>query len=266
MPQSRRDVAIQAARSAASIIRDGYARLRAGDIQQKAPGDLVTIVDQQAEEEIRRIIWATYPGDAILGEEGGAQAGPAANPTGWQWVVDPLDGTYNFAHGNPHVCTSIACLDPTGQIALAVVKDPFRVEIFHAERGAGAYSGDVALRVNRRGTLDEALVAMVLPSAKHAAFPTVWPMFETITRSVGQIRRTGSAVLDLAYVAAGRLDALVVTHLRKWDIAAGALLVQEADGHVCDLQGGAQFLEREQVIAGHAPLVAQLVQRIQSRQ
>lgn len=262
---TRHDVGVRAVKAAASIIRDGYARLRSTDVHQKAPGDWVTDIDLAAEREIRRVIWDAFPGDAILGEEGGAQAGPGTNATGWQWIVDPLDGTYNFVHGHPHVSTSIGCLDPQGWIDIAVVKDPFRVETFHAQRGRGAFSGDVPLRVNARDQLTDALVAMVLPAAQNPAFEGVWPTFEALTRGCGQIRRTGSAVLDLAYVAAGRLDAFVVMSLRKWDIAAGALLVQEAGGMVTDLTGGSEFLAHEQVIAGNASLVAQIVECIKSR-
>jgi myo-inositol-1(or 4)-monophosphatase len=261
---TRHEIGIRAVKSAASIIRDGAGHLRSVHVQKKAPGDLVTEIDKAAEQEIRRVIWAAFPGDSILGEEGGAQPGPSGTPSGWQWIVDPLDGTFNFVHGNPHVCTSIACLDPTGWIDIAIVKDPFRVEVFHAQRGKGAFSGDVPLSINRRTELSESLVAMVLPSAQSPVFETVWPRFEAVTRGAGQIRRTGSAVLDMAYVAAGRLDAFVVMNLRKWDIAGGALLVQEAGGTVTDLAGGTEFLAHEQAIAGNAELVTQLVERIQS--
>jgi myo-inositol-1(or 4)-monophosphatase len=147
---------------------------------------------------------------------------------------------------------------------LAVVKDPFRIEIFVAEKGKGAMCGDVPLRVNQRKTLGNALVGSVLPNVKNAAFPMAWSAFSALVHSCGQVRRTGSAVLDLAYVAAGRLDGFVVLSLRKWDIAAGALLVQEAGGVCLDAQGGNAFLAKEQVVAGNADLAPALVNALKS--
>ncbi len=259
MTHRRREVAIAAARAAASIIRDGLARLRASDVIEKAPGDFATKTDRAAEAEIRRILWEAFPSDSILGEEGGAQDGPQSPASGWQWVVDPLDGTYNFVHGFPHCAISIAAICAAGTVEVAVVKNPFNTEFFHAERGQGAFMGDVPMQVGTREFLGDAMVAVVLPSGQHPDFAHVWPRVELVARASGQIRRTGSAALDLAYVAAGRMDAFFVMSLRKWDIAAGALLVTEAGGMVTDLRGGDGYLESEQCVAGNALLVPQLV-------
>jgi myo-inositol-1(or 4)-monophosphatase len=234
----------------------------------KSPGDVVTEIDRAAEQMICNTIWAAFPHDAVVGEEGGALPGPCTPPSGFQWVVDPLDGTYNFVHGFPHCAVSIAGICAAGtalaKTVVAVVVNPFNDECFSAEAGAGAFCNGAALKVGMRQSLSESIVGVVIPGGASAAFDRVWPRVEAVARKSGQIRRTGAAALDLAYVAAGRLDAFFVMSLRRWDIAAGALLVTEAGGIVTDLTGGNRYLETEQIIAGNAQLVPQLVSVLKS--
>jgi myo-inositol-1(or 4)-monophosphatase len=210
-----------------------------------------------AEVLIRETIAEAHPDDAVLGEEAGLIGGQG-EPSGWRWIVDPLDGTYNFVHGFPHCAVSIAVMHGAS-IEHAVIAQPFTGEVFMASRGQGARCNDLPLRVGTRSALADALIGIVLPGGQHPAFATVWSRFEAVARASGQVRRTGSAALDLAYVAAGRLDGFFVMSLRAWDIAAGALLVQEAGGVVTDLAGGNRFFATEQCIAGNAMLVPQLV-------
>jgi myo-inositol-1(or 4)-monophosphatase len=271
---TRFETALAAAAAASGIIRTGFARLREIDVQEKAPGDVATEVDVQAEAAIRTIIWRDFPCDTILGEEGGEHPGPGVSSTtsesGVRWIVDPLDGTFNFVHGFPHCAVSIAVesyaqhektcgADWTKSVNIAVIANPFTNELFSAKRGEGAFLNGVRLRVGTRLGLADALVGVVLPGGKNQAFDGVWEKVEAVARASGQIRRTGSAALDLAYVAAGRLDGFFVMSLRKWDIAAGALLVTEAGGTVTDLRGGNGYMRDEQCVAGNETLVANLV-------
>jgi myo-inositol-1(or 4)-monophosphatase len=259
------EIALEAAAAASEIIREGFARLREIDVSEKSPGDVATDVDARAEVAIREIVWRAFPCDAILGEEGGEFAGPAVSATisesGFRWIVDPLDGTFNFVHGFPHCGVSIA-LERSGEIVAAIVVNPFNHETFSAQRGEGAFLNGARLHVGGRVQLNDSLVGVVLPSSKSAQFEAVWKKVDAAARASGQIRRTGSAALDLAYVAAGRLDAFFVMSLRKWDIAAGALLVTEAGGVVTDLRGGNHTMRDENCVAGNTALVAMLVRAL----
>ncbi len=254
---ARRSTARAAAERACACIRAGALRLREVAVHAKAPGDVATEIDAEAEVLIRETIAGQHPDDAVLGEEAGLIDGQGA-PSGWRWIVDPLDGSYNFVHGFPHCAVSIAVMHGA-TIEHAVIAQPFTGEVFVATRGQGARCNDQALQVGTRAALSEALIGTVLPGGHHPAFAAVWPHFEAVARVSGQVRRTGSAALDLAYVAAGRLDGFFVMSLRAWDIAAGALLVQEAGGVVTDLAGGNRFFATEQCIAGNGLLVPQLV-------
>ncbi len=227
---------------------------------EKAANDLATETDSAVEIFIATKIAAAFPGDVLLGEEGGERALSDSAASGIRWIVDPLDGTFNFVHGFPYIATSIA-IERNGVIEAGVIANPVNHEIFYAERGTGAWLRQASpagaddailqrLQVSSTGQLDRALVASVLPSAASTSFDRVLPAWLAVTRAVGSIRRTGAAALDLAHVAAGRLDGFFVMSLASWDAAAGALLVQEAGGAVCDFSGGDEFLETNQVVAG----------------
>ncbi len=237
---------------------------------EKSANDFATATDAAVEAIIAARIAAAFPGDVLLGEEGGERTLGEAAATGVRWIVDPLDGTFNFVHGFPYIATSIA-IERNGAIEAGVIANPLTHEIFYAERGEGAWlidgsraaTGPGAIRVSSADRLDRALVASVLPSAASASFDQVLPAWLAVARASGSIRRTGAAALDMAHVAAGRLDGFFVMSLARWDAAAGALLVHEAGGVVCDFSGEDRFLETNQVIAGTTSTAAALVQVLQ---
>ncbi len=233
---------------------------------EKSANDLATETDSAVETMMAERIARAFPGDILLGEEGGQRALGNAAATGVRWIVDPLDGTFNFVHGFPYIATSIA-IERDGDIEAGVIINPLTNEIFHGVRGSGAWLSDGsdltkpsrALGVSSANRLDQALIASVLPSAASASFEQVLPAWLDVVRACGSIRRTGAAALDLAHVAAGRLDGFFVMSLARWDAAAGALLVREAGGTVRDFSGGDEYLETNQVIAGTAETTAALV-------
>jgi myo-inositol-1(or 4)-monophosphatase len=245
MTSLERRVAVETARAAGRLLK---AELRGPRrIQYKgAPTNLVTEMDARAEALILESIRATFPDDAVLAEEGGARPGRS----GRCWIVDPLDGTTNYAHGLPIFGVSIA-LEMAGRIVLGVVYDPNHDELFVAERGAGAWLGDAPLAVSTTAVLDESLLATGFPYdirdtpnnnlAEYAAF-------SVRSRAV---RRMGSAVLYLAYVAAGRLDGYWELTLGPWDVAAGSLLLEEAGGRITALRGGPVDLGAPSVVASN---------------
>ena len=201
-------------------------------IDRKGRFDFVSEVDHAAERIIIDTIHRAYPDHAILGEESGA-----LGEHDIQWIVDPLDGTTNYLHQMPHFCVSIGILDK-GELAHAVVYDPFKEDLFTASRGSGAQLNRRRLRVSTMKRLDQALIATGEPLNDEDALHGYLPQLDRVTRSGAAIRRTGSAALDLAYVACGRLDGFWETHLKPWDIAAGMLLVTEAGGTVRELDDG----------------------------
>jgi myo-inositol-1(or 4)-monophosphatase len=232
---------------------------------EKSANDFATQTDASVEAHIAQRIATLFPGDILLGEEGG-ERGPhlGAPASGYRWIVDPLDGTFNFLHGFPYIATSIA-VEFEGRIDVGVIANPLTDEVFYAERGGGAWligadgAAPQALRVSRCELLSDALIASVLPSGTSAAFTRVYPAWSEVARACASIRRTGAAALDLAHVAAGRLDGFFVMSLAAWDAAAGSLLVAEAGGVMCDFHGGSGYLRTNQVIAGTAPVCNALV-------
>lgn len=265
----RLQLAIQLAEHASREISAAFVA-RNHHLTEKSGNDFATETDRKVETDIASGIASAFPGDILLGEEGGERTLGAAAATGVRWIVDPLDGTYNFVHGFPYVATSIA-IEHDGEIAAGVIANPLTQEIFYAERGGGAWLRNgatpvampQALRVSAADRLDRALIASVLPSAASASFESVLTAWLDVARACGSIRRTGAAALDLAHVAAGRLDGFFVMSLARWDAAAGALIVREAGGAVCDFNGGNEFLESNQVIAGTVPTANALVKVLQ---
>src|ERR1700724_3336919 len=189
-------------------------------------------------------------------EESGATAGIDQSN---RWIVDPLDGTTNFLHGMPHFCISIG-LERDGEIVAGVVYEPTRDELYWAEKGAGAYLNDRRLRVSARRQLGEALLGTGMPFRDRGDQPLYSAILSAAMTATGGVRRFGAAALDLAYVAAGRLDGFWEFGLQPWDIAAGLLLVREAGGFVSDLTGGHDMLASGNIIAAndhlHLPLAA----------
>jgi len=254
--------AVKAARKAGSIITRASFDLDRLTVRRKQHNDFVTEVDHAAEDAIIRTLRDAYPSHAFLGEESGASS-TAAN-TDYLWIIDPLDGTTNFLHGFPQYCVSIA-LKHKGVLQQAVVYDPNRNELFTATRGAGAFLNDRRIRVSGTDRLDEALIGTGFPFREFAHFDDYLRMFSEVTRRVAGVRRPGAAALDLAWVAAGRLDGFWEMGLSPWDMAGGALLVREAGGMVGDFEGADTFLESGRVVAANPKVFAALLPVIAKR-
>jgi myo-inositol-1(or 4)-monophosphatase len=253
---------------AAAIAREAGARLReflaAGvETEYKGDVDLVTVADRTVEKLIRTRLSETFPDHGIYGEEGTRERLDAE----FRWYVDPLDGTTNFAHGFPQFCVSMGLEhrpagirpDEDGVLAAGVIYDPTRDELFTAERGRGARLNGKPIHVARTAGLAEALLATGFPSRKRHASPNVHFYHEFTLRSHG-VRRAGSAALDLAYVAAGRLDAFWEFNLNPWDTAAGILLVTEAGGRVTSFAGDAYRLDSREILATNGLIHGELVE------
>ena len=238
------NIAVRAARRAGSIIN--RASLDGGGLKVRAKQarDFVTEVDDAAEQAILDVVRKAYPAHGFLAEESGASAGNEE----YVWVIDPLDGTTNFIHGFPHYCVSIG-IQHRGALAHAVVYDPGRNELFTASKGRGAFLNDRRIRVSKCTRLDEALVGTGFPFKELSRLDLYTRQLIHLMKSCAGVRRAGSAALDFAYVACGRLDAFWEMGLSPWDIAAGALLVQEAGGLVADLEGEQSYLQSGDVCA-----------------
>jgi len=227
------NIAVRAARRAGEVIIRSLNRLESLTISSKGRNDFVTEVDHAAEREIIGSIRRHYPQHAFLAEESG-RSGEADTV----WIIDPLDGTTNFLHGFPVFCVSIAC-QIKGRLEHAVVYDPMRGELFTASRGAGAHLDNHRMRVSKARALDGALISTGFPYRANLRYLDAYlEMLRAVTSQVAGVRRTGAAALDLAYVAAGRVDAFWELGLSAWDTAAGTLLVQEAGGRIGTLVGG----------------------------
>jgi myo-inositol-1(or 4)-monophosphatase len=251
-------IAVRAARRAGAIINRAARDVDLLSVTRKRHNDFVTEVDRAAEAAVIEILHRAYPDHAILAEESGATAGQAAGSE-YTWIIDPLDGTTNFIHGFPQYAVSIG-LKHKGVLAQGVVYDPTKNELFTATRGRGAYLNERRIRVSKRLQLNEALIGTGFPFRDFADLDEYLAMFRALTARVAGIRRAGSAALDIAYVAAGRLDGFWEMGLSPWDMAAGALMVQEAGGLVGDLRGDAGFLDSGRMICGNPKIFAQLVQ------
>ena len=252
---------------AAGIAREAGARLReyftqGVETEYKGDVDLVTVADRTVEKLIRTRLGEAFPEHGIYGEEGTRERMEGE----FRWYVDPLDGTTNFAHGFPQFCVSMglehrpAGLKPEddGILVAAVIYDPMRDELFTAERGRGAALNGKPVRVSRTGQLAEALLATGFPSRKRHANPNIHFYQEFTLRSHG-VRRAGSAALDLAYVACGRMDGFWEFHLNPWDTAAGILLVEEAGGRATDFAGRDFRLDSDEVLASNGLIHEELI-------
>jgi myo-inositol-1(or 4)-monophosphatase len=252
MPDEFLQFANEIAHSAGEILRNGFAQPHQMNLKT-AQTDIVTETDRHAEDAIVSRIRATYPDHRILGEEGGTYAPEDSSGDGYQWVIDPLDGTTNFANGIPHFSVSIALRAPDGEPIVGVVYDPMRDEQFAAAKGQGATLNGYPLQVTTTDTLAQAVVASGFPYDKWQGIDnnvTDWGHFVERTRG---IRRMGSAALDLAYVGAGRFDGYWEQKLHLWDMMAGVLIVEEAGGKVTgyDAQRASMFVEMPKIIASN---------------
>ncbi|MDR2165817.1 MAG: inositol monophosphatase [Zoogloeaceae bacterium] len=257
------NIAVKAARRASQIINRAALDLGHLKVASKRTNDFVTEVDKAAEAAIIEVLREAYPNHGILAEESGVTPGRGAGKE-FQWIVDPLDGTTNFIHGFPQYAVSIA-LAKGGQIEQAVVFDPTRNELFTASKGNGAFLNDRRIRVSRRAKLNEALIGTGFPYRVFEHIDVYLDIFREIAQKATGLRRPGAATLDLAYVAAGRLDGFWEFGLAPWDMAAGSLLVSEAGGLISDLAGEADYLKTGNVVAGTPKVFALLLQIIKAR-
>ena len=249
------NIAVRAARSAGELIlrsADSVSRL---SVDQKGKNDYASEVDRMAEREIISIIKAAYPEHAILAEESGKHKG-----NDFVWIIDPLDGTTNFLHGFPQYSVSIA-LKYKGKLEVGVVYAPLRDELFTAKRGGGAMLNSRRQRVTNQNSLKGALIGTGFPFKTDRDLDAYLGMFRALTTECAGIRRAGSAALDLAYVAAGRMDGYWEIGVMEWDMAAGILLIKEAGGVVTDFSFNDNYLESGNVIVG-SPKMHQLMYQL----
>jgi myo-inositol-1(or 4)-monophosphatase len=250
------NTAVKAARKAGSIINRASLDVDLVKVASKGRSDFVTEVDRAAEQAIVDVLLKAYPDHAILAEESGA-----SGDSEYTWIIDPLDGTTNFIHGFPQYAVSIA-LRHREHVTQAVVYDPTRNELFTASRGRGAFLNERRIRVSRRSKLSECLIGTGFPFRSFEHLDEYVRMFRSVTEHTAGIRRPGAAALDLAYVAAGRLDGFWEIGLSPWDMAAGSLLILEAGGLVSDFKGESAYLEEGRIVCGAPKIFPQLLNLI----
>ena len=252
------NVMVQSALKAGKSLTRDFGEVQNLQVSLKGPGDYVTQADRRSERVVREELLRARPTYGFLGEESEEIKGTDG---AHRWIVDPLDGTTNFIHGFPQFCVSIA-LAVKGVMTHAVVYDPTRNELFTASKGAGAYLNDRRIRVSKRIRLDESLIGTGFPYRVFEHVDAYLGMFRDIMHKTAGIRRPGAAALDLAYVAAGRLDAFWEIGLSPWDMAAGSLLITEAGGLIGDLTGEAAFMQTGNIVGGNPKVFAQILQII----
>lgn len=247
------NIAVRAARRAGELMIRHLNQLESLQIAEKGRNDFVSQIDHAAEEAIIEVVKDHYPDHAILAEESGA-----SGQHEFTWIIDPLDGTTNYLHGFPVFAVSIAVMQGN-ELQHAVVYDPMRQEIFTASRGQGAQLDGRRIRVGRRSGLKHALIATGFPyRVDERQIDRYLGMLRAVMIETAGVRRPGSAALDLCYVAAGRVDGFWELGLKKWDVAAGALIIREAGGRVSDFDGTDGYLESGNIVAGSPKVYAAL--------
>jgi len=255
------NTAVKAARRAGAIINRASLDLEKLQVSRKGPRDYVTEADHAAEAAVIDVLRTAYPDHGFLGEETGEQAGEGRGAE-YQWIIDPLDGTTNFIHGYPTYAVSIA-LAQRGQVTQAVIYDPARNEMFTASRGGGAFLNDRRVRVSGARRFHDALLgARWLGSSEVAA--GVSQGLRDMAGACAGVRRSGACVLDLAYVAAGRLDGFCGMGLKPWDMAAASLLVLEAGGLIADFDGEQGWMKSGNVLAASPKIFTQMLSHVQA--
>lgn len=252
------NIAVRAAREAGNIIARNADQIDTLAITEKTDNDFVSEVDRRAEQVIIRTLRKAYPDHSILAEESGSHAG-----NDYEWIIDPLDGTTNFVHNFPQYAVSIA-LRHKNRLEQAVVYDPLREELFTASRGEGAQLNGKRIRVTPRRGIEGALFGTGIPFRDdHMPYMDAYlQMMQALIPGSAGIRRAGSAALDLAYVAAGRLDGFWEFGLNSWDMAAGVLLIEEAGGLVGDFSGNANHMKNGNIVAANPRLFKAMLQKI----
>ena len=239
------NIALRAAREASNHIARSFDRPDLLKITQKSHNDFVTNVDEECERMISETLRATYPDHQITGEES-TNNEPQADAE-YSWIIDPIDGTFNFVRQLPHFCVSIACLHK-GKLEHGIIVDPIRNEEFVASRGKGCQLNGQRVRVSVKQNLDGALVGTggaIIDTEKQGQ------LYLKLLTEKSKIRQSGSACLEMAYVACGRLDGLWMHNLKPWDIAAGALMIIESGGLIGDFNGGLEFMNNGNIVAGN---------------
>ena len=261
MPRSAvLNVMVKAAYRAGRSLKRDLGEIENLQVSMKGPRNFVTAADRRAEEIVRGELAKARPDYGFLGEEGGAHAG---SDKSHRWIVDPLDGTTNFLHGIPHFAISIG-LERDRTIVAAVIYNPITDELFTAERGKGAFLNDRRLRVAARKLLADAVIACGLPHLGRGDLELGQRELAAIQPKVAGLRRFGAAALDLAFVAAGRLDGYWERNLSPWDMAAGLLLVREAGGFVTAIEGGDAMFTQRNIVAGNETIHGQLQTLLQA--
>jgi myo-inositol-1(or 4)-monophosphatase len=250
-------IGVTAARLAGDVILKNLGKLSASDVQTKQAFDFVTKVDRWSEAVILATIREKFPSHAFLAEETLKQADAGT----YRWIIDPLDGTTNYIHGFPVFSVSIA-LEYGGEIVMGIVFDPLRDELFHAIKGGGAFLNNQEIRVSGVNTLGGSLIATGFPFRAKDMIDLYLSAFRNIFFEVSDIRRAGSAAVDLAYVAAGRFEGFFELNLGPWDMAAGSLLITEAGGAVTDFGGGHDFLSTGNIVAGNMAVQPEILEII----
>ncbi len=251
------NTAVTAARAAGKIILRNINKVDSLSIKSKQRNDYVSEVDQSAEQEIIRILHRAYPHHAFLGEESGRHG-----ESDYQWLIDPLDGTTNFLHGFPQYAVSIA-MQIKGRLEVSVVYDPLKEELFCASRGEGATLNNRKIRVSERIGMTGALLGTGIPFREDSDLDAYLETLRVLLPDTAGVRRAGSAALDLAYVANGRMDGFWEFGLNAWDIAAGVLLIQEAGGLVSDMHGGHSYMQTGDVLAANPKVFKAMLQALQ---
>ena len=251
------NIAIRAAHHAGDFIVRKINKLPDLRVEVKARNDFVSEVDHRAEARIVDDLLKAYPDHGIVAEESGVIEGTGE----YRWIIDPLDGTTNFIHGFPQYAVSIAC-EHRGRLAHGVIYDPYKQELFAASRGDGATLNNRRIRVSKIPSVEGALLGTGFPFKNPQHIDEYLKLFGAFFKKASDMRRAGSAALDLAYVAAGRLDGFWESGLNTWDIAAGALIVREAGGLITDYDGDEHYLDKGEVVAGNPKITADMLRTI----
>src|SRR6201994_792820 len=241
------NVMTAAARKAGRSLKRDFGEVEHLQVSMKGPANFVTAADRKAEEIVREELAKARPGYGFVGEESGNHAGSDTTHT---WIVDPLDGTTNFLHGIPQFAISIG-LERSGAVVAGVIYNPITDELYTAERGKGAFLNDRRLRVAGRKLLADSVIACGLPHLGRGDLELGIKELSAVQDKVAGLRRFGAAALDLAFVAAGRLDGYWERNIQPWDIAAGLLIVREAGGFVTDIDGKDDMFTKKHIVAGN---------------
>jgi myo-inositol-1(or 4)-monophosphatase len=249
------NVMIAAARKTGRVLKRDFGEVEKLQVSLKGPANFVSSADRRAEETLYAELSKARPGYGFLGEEGGSREGTDKSH---RWIVDPLDGTTNFLHGIPQFAISIA-LEREGTMVAGLIYNPAIEEMFVAERGKGAFMNEHRIRVANRRRLSDAVLACGLPHYGRAGFSVAHQETGAVQQQVAGLRRFGAAALDLAWVAAGRIDGYWERNIKPWDMAAGLILVREAGGYAADCEGGDEMFAKGAIVAGNETILKELL-------